>query len=354
MSAGDQLGLFAAGPVPDDPGDDVAPVPWLEDVARLAERLPAGVRLGTSSWNFPGWAGVVYAGTPQAAKLARHGLPAYAACPLHRTVGLDRAFYRPPPEQEFRSLAAQVPDGFQFLVKAWQGITRPDADESGRTHGDTRSLRGQGRPNPDFLDVEKAVDLVIGPAVRGLGDRLGPIVFQFPPLDLRGDGPFGGVNGFLDVLEPFIRQLPRRVLIAVEARNREVFSERHAGRFAGLLASAGVCAGFAHHPTLPGVDVQAAALEAHGWGVREQPALVCRWLLRHDQTYDGAKRAYGPFNRLCDADLPTRAALAGLAAAASGFGKPGFFIVNNKAEGSAPLSVRRLAGAIADKARGLQ
>ncbi|HMA18957.1 MAG TPA: DUF72 domain-containing protein, partial [Thermoanaerobaculia bacterium] len=30
------------------------------EAGAIAERLPAGVRFGTSSWSFPDWAGLVY------------------------------------------------------------------------------------------------------------------------------------------------------------------------------------------------------------------------------------------------------------------------------------------------------
>jgi hypothetical protein len=76
---------------------------------------------------------------------------------------------------------------------------------------------------------------------------------------------------------------------------------------------------------------------------------VARWLLRPDQTYDGAKRRYGPFTHIVDPDVPARSALAGLAIRAAGHGRPGWIIVNNKAEGSAPRSIERLAGALADR-----
>lgn len=323
------------------------------ELAVLAGRLPARLRMGTSSWSFPGWAGLVYAQRATEQRLARHGLAAYAACPLHRTVGLDRSFYKPPGEPEYRDLASRVPDGFRFLVKAWQGITRPDADERGRTQGDTGALREHGEPNRDFLDTELAVDRVIGPAVRGLGDRLGPLVFQFPPLDLRGSGPFGGVHAFLDLLEPFLGKIAgatAHALIAVEVRNREVFDEPFAGRLAAMLRETGVCVGFAHHPALPTIDAQRTAMAAHGWAVEDQPAFVCRWLLRHNHTYRSAKEAYAKhdYSIVVDADVPTRRAIADAALCGVASGRPGWIIVNNKAEGSAPLSVRRLATAVAD------
>jgi hypothetical protein len=58
-----------------------------EACGALAARLPPGVRLGTSSWSFPGWRGLVYGGDHTEAALARDGLWAYARHPLLRAVG---------------------------------------------------------------------------------------------------------------------------------------------------------------------------------------------------------------------------------------------------------------------------
>ena len=57
--------------------------------------LPTDIRLGTSSWFFPGWRGLVYDGVHPQVALSKQGLAAYAQIPLLRTVSLDRTFYAP-------------------------------------------------------------------------------------------------------------------------------------------------------------------------------------------------------------------------------------------------------------------
>jgi hypothetical protein len=71
-----------------------------------------------------------------------------------------------------------------------------------------------------------------------------------------------------------------------------------------------------------------------------------RWNLRAGLRYEDAKNRYAPFDRLLDADLITRGTLAHLAHVAIRSDQPAFIIVNNKAEGSAPLSCIELARAI--------
>lgn len=83
MSADDHPALFgSAGPVVGS-----ATVP--PEVARTTAALPPTVRLGTSSWSFPGWSGIVWDRRYDARTLAHHGLGAYGAHPLLRTVGVD-------------------------------------------------------------------------------------------------------------------------------------------------------------------------------------------------------------------------------------------------------------------------
>jgi uncharacterized protein YecE (DUF72 family) len=91
----------------------------------LARRLPRQIYLGTSSWTFPGWQGLVYDRAAAASVLARHGLSAYAQHPLLRTVCVDRTFYAPLPAADYATYAAAVPDDFRFVVKAHAWCTQP-------------------------------------------------------------------------------------------------------------------------------------------------------------------------------------------------------------------------------------
>lgn len=325
-----QLSLFDGGPA-----DRVRAAPAASEAVRAAAALSPRVHLGTSSWTFPGWRGLVYESHAalSEATLAREGLAAYAGSPLHRTVGLDRAFYRPMSAEQYRDLAAQTPAGFRFLVKAWQGLTNPED------------------PAGVFLHAETALDLVLGPALVGLGDRLGPIVFQLSPLDLHPRGRLGGVRALLERVGDFFLALRERVgrgpLLALEWRNVEPYRGGEAAALAEALRRAHVAHGFASHPRQPTLAQQRAAMAAHGWSLESQPALVCRWLLRHDQTYGGAKQRYQPFTRIVDEDAGTRGQIVDLVRTALRMPFDAWVIINNKAEGSAPRSVVRLAESLA-------
>jgi uncharacterized protein YecE (DUF72 family) len=297
-----------------------APVPMaLEETARL---LPAGIFLGTSSWSFPTWRGMVYGESYDQARLARSGLAAYSKHPLFRCVGIDRTFYAPIALGEYQRYAAQVPDRFRFLVKAPLRCVSP------------RSLGAPGNheaDNPHFLDPLWAERHFIHPAVNGLRDRVGPLVFQFPPLPRAITR---SPAGFVQRLGAFFRALPKGPLYAVELRDEALLTDE----YLQALAEADVrhCIGL--HPRQP-----AAAEQARRFRQLPPGPLIVRWNLHPDYAYEEAREHYFPFTRLVDEDLPARVAVARLCLQAAAAAQPAFVVANNKAEGSAPLTIVKLA-----------
>jgi uncharacterized protein YecE (DUF72 family) len=308
--------------------EGVDPAPVDDAVRSLAAALPDRIHLGTSSWSFPGWTGLVYApcnGKPATEQvLARHGLAAYARHPLFRTVSLDRTFYAPLAADEFARYASQVPDGFRFVVKAPAAVTDPVVRKPGSGEA--------ARDNPTFLDAAAATAAFVRPAMAGLGSKAGPLVFQFPPLGRR---LLADVPRLTARIAAFVAVLPRGPLYAVEVRDPELVT---AG-FSAALADAGAVPCLAVHARMPRVETQAAAF---GLESGSHP-VVARWNLHAGRDYEGAKADYFPFSRLVEEDVPSRTALAHLAHGAAAAGRDVFITINNKAEGSAPRSVALLA-----------
>jgi len=310
------------------------------DTRRLADAVPRHIRLGTSSWSFPGWNGLVWSGDYADAALAKNGLAAYAQHPALRAVSLDRSFYRPLSASQYAAYAAQVPDDFRFVVKAPSLIT--DAV--------VRSEAGRGmQPNPAFLDPALAVSEFVQPALDGLGHHIGALVFQLSPL------PGAWLQKLPELLHrlatllaalPALKSIAPDGVIAVEVRNPELLTPA----FAAVLRAAGATYCLGLHPRLPPVQDQLPLLRALWPG-----PLVCRWNLhgRHGaQGYEEAKGLYEPFDRLVDPDPATRTVLARVMSATAAAGHNVYVTINNKAEGSAPLSVLALAGAVAGSAPG--
>jgi uncharacterized protein YecE (DUF72 family) len=297
--------------------------------ARLAERFGDRLALGTSSWHFPGWAGLVWDRPLPAAVLSRTGLAVFARHPLLRTVSLDRAFYRPLPATDYAALAAQVPAGFRFVVKAPALVT--DAclrDARGRETG----------ANPRFLDPRTAVDACAAPAAEGLGAALGVLVFQLSPLPAAWrDRPEALLPRLEAMLAAVRATLPPAVLTALEVRDASWLTPATAQ----VLRTLGVRYALGLHDRLPAIDEQLPMLRATWPG-----DLVCRWNLQRGQRYAQARDAWAPFDRLCAPDPATREALTRVAAATLAAGHRVFVTINNKAEGCAPRSVLALAEAI--------
>ncbi len=315
------------------------------DIVELAARLPANLYLGTSSWSFPGWKDLVYSSEASEATLAREGLAAYAQHPLFRSVGVDKTFYRPAPRVEFERMAAQVPAAFRFLVKMWRGTVehgvrapgqvRPVADGES-THDAPRAVTALDA----FLDPRVAEFECVRPAIEGLGDKAGPLLFQFPPMRFAGGR---AQRGFLAQLAAFLAALPKGPLYAIELRNRTLLAPDCAPRLAALLAENNAVPCLTVHPSMPTVHAQARALL-----LDHTRPLVMRWMLRGNHAYGEAKNLYEPFDALVEPDDASRDALAHLARGALAAGLGVWIITNNKAEGSSPRSVERLARKIVE------
>ena len=110
MDLFDDLPAPLPAPKPAKAKPGVQPAPVASEVQRIAAAIPKRVRLGTSSWSFPGWSGLVWDGVYADTALAKNGLAAYAQHPALRTVSLDRTFYRPLSASQYAAYAAQVPD----------------------------------------------------------------------------------------------------------------------------------------------------------------------------------------------------------------------------------------------------
>jgi uncharacterized protein YecE (DUF72 family) len=326
-----QLDLFAGDSAPSSPPGShaVESVAISDEIASMARALPSELRLGTSSWTFSGWAGLVYAAFHAPSQLARHGLAAYSRHPLLRTVGVDSTYYGPVDASVLAQHAACVPADFRFVVKAHEACTLA------RFPGHVRYGAQRDQDNPLFLDPAYARDAVVAPFVEGLGARAGVLLFQLAPQSVAR---MGGSARFAERLHAFLSGLPRGPLYAVEVRNPALLTRG----YAEALAAAGACHCINAIGSMPEPVTQWRAT-----GGAQAPALVVRWMLARHLRYEAARERYAPFDRVVDPDPHTCQSIAALVRRACSQGLPAYVVVNNKAEGSAPLSVMRLARELA-------
>ena len=302
------------------------------DAHALSKARGEAIHLGTSSWSFSGWKDLVYEREYSEKALAKHGLNAYAKHPLLNAVGIDRAHYKPLSVAEFENYRQCVPDNFRFLVKTHDHITLARFPAHAR-YGAFRLQK-----NDLFLNVNYAVNEVVGPTLEGLKEKLGVLLFQFAPQDVL---EFGGALAFAKKLHDFLRGLPQLVsgmTYAVEVRNKELLSEDY--RQALLDTRSSHCVNAISK--MPSVREQIEfAKEAIG------PMFVGRWMLKRGFSYSEAFERYAPFSKLVDEDLRTRKEFVHALLHAERTGRRALLIVNNKAEGCAPQSLREVAKEIA-------
>ncbi|NAZ87610.1 DUF72 domain-containing protein [Kineococcus sp. T90] len=136
------------------------------------------MRVGTSGWSYPEWRGVFYPpGLPRRAEL-EHTAARVAALELNASF---HALQRP---GDYLSWARRTPPGFCFSVKGWRAVTH--------------ELRLAG--------ARGALAAFFASGVLGLGDKLGPVLWQLPP----------GLRFQPGRLDAFCALLPRTTTAAAE------------------------------------------------------------------------------------------------------------------------------------------
>ena len=307
-----------------------APGPDPAELIRLRAAIPDEVRFGTSTWNYPGWRGLVYSRDYPEKGAGAAMLAEYARFPLFTTVGIDSSFYGPPTEKTLRSYAAALPPGFPCVSKVWDRITV-------RTFARAREKKKAGELNPDFLNPDLFLHDVWAPSAEHLGDHLGPFVFEFQAIAREEKVAPDQFAGWLDA---FFSRLPREGKYGVEIRNAEFLTPAY---FA-VLREHDVAHVFNSWTRMPSIGMQ---LDLPG----SVPArfLVARALLRPGRWYADAVDAFAPYDRIRDPNPELRSDLVRLVETAEQLRIPAYLIVNNRAEGSAPLTIAAVAQLLAEK-----
>lgn len=318
-----QLGLF------DEPdGGRPNEEAQTKELEALASRLPAKLRFGTSSWTFPGWAGLVYRKRyPSQRAFLRESLAEYAAHPLMGTVGIDRSYYAPIPEEDLSLYAEQVPDGFRCAMKVWQKVTTPVFPKHPRYGADA------GQKNPSFLDPVLFFEEVYEPVSRAFGSVMGPWVLEVPPTPGALDPGW-----FATQLGRFLGAVPNTFPFAVEIRDRRLMTPG----YAAVLERHDATHVFNYWSRMPPIAEQSRVP-----GLLRGSVCVVRLLLPPGTKYAELKDAYAPFDRIVEPQPAMRSDVTRLVQEALARDMEVYVLVNNKAEGSSPLTVRALAELLA-------
>jgi uncharacterized protein YecE (DUF72 family) len=179
------------------------------------------IRVGIGGWTFEPWRGTFYpAGLAHARELE------YAASKL-TAIEINGTYYRTQTPKSFAGWAKAAPDGFVFTVKASRFCTN------------RKALREAG----------EAVEKFLGQGLTELGEKLGPILWQFMPTK-KFD---------LDDFAAFLAMLPDK---QDGVRLRHALEARHDSfcvpEFVAMARKAGVAIVYADKPDYPTIADQTA------------------------------------------------------------------------------------------------
>ena len=139
------------------------------------------IHVGCSGWVYKHWRGILYPeGLPQRLWFERYAEE-------FDTVEINNSFYRLPKPETFDKWRKQAPDRFCYALKANRYLTQ------------AKKLK----------ECEEPLERMMA-AVRHLGDRLGPMLYQLPP----------SMKINLERFESFLRILPKEATSVFEFREK--------------------------------------------------------------------------------------------------------------------------------------
>ncbi len=307
-----------------------------------AGRLAAeGVFIGTSSWKYSGWRGMLYdenryltRGKFSESRFNRDCLAEYAE--VFKTVCVDAAYYKFPDHRYLEAMVSQVPEDFLFGFKVTDEITIRKFTNLPRF-----GLRA-GKLNENFLNADLFVKSFLEPC-KPFKKNVGILLFEFSKF-FPSDYQHG--RDFVADLDKFLGELPAGWPYGVEIRNKNFL---HPDYF-GVLKQRGVAHVFNSWADMPSVKDQ-LTLD----GSRTNPSLgAARFLLKPGRKYQEAVNLFEPYDKIKEPNADARAAGAALikeGRSAAGKRKT-FIFVNNRLEGNALGTLAAMLGEDSTAAKG--
>lgn len=173
--------------------------------------LPDNIRIGTCSWKYDSWKGLIYSDT-----VGKDYLREYAQ--HYNLVEVDQWFWSlfgdkvvMPKPDVVAEYAASVPDNFRFSVKVPNSITL--------THQYQKGNKGPMQANPHFLSPHLLEDFL--QLLDPIAGQIDSLIFQFEYLNKQ---KMAGPAEFLRQLEAFFSQCPPGYRYCIELRNKNYFN----------------------------------------------------------------------------------------------------------------------------------
>jgi uncharacterized protein YecE (DUF72 family) len=289
----------------------------------VREFAQKGVYVGTSSWKYPGWCGMLYEsarydyrGKFAMTRFERNCLDEYAQ--VFKTVSVDAAFYKFPERKFLEAIMGQVPDDFRFSFKVTDTITLkkfPNLPKFGPRAGEI---------NRDFLNAELFGEAFLK-TCEPYRSKVGLLMFEFGRF-YKADF---SVAGFSESLDTFFAGLPKDWPYGIEIRNRDFLGPE----YFSVLAKHGVTHVYNSWTDMPSVNEQMRMP-----GSLTNPNLVgARFLMTPGRKYDESLKLFQPYDRLREPDEDARQAGAALILGGERYEprRKTFVYVNNRLEGNA-------------------
>lgn len=268
--------------------------------------------LGTCSWNYDSWVGLVYS-APK--RRAVEYLPEYAS--RFDTVEVDSWYYRIPDREEAKSYFEATPESFVFTCKVVQDLTIPFK----RNFPQKAPLE----PNPGFLSPDVFHRYCEG--IEPLRDKIALLMFEFEYLNRE---KMESLSAFLDRLDSFLARIDRSYRIGVETRNKNYLTDEY---FAFLQAH-GVEHVFSEKQYMPPV------YEVYDRFKQYLGEYVVVRLMGGDRAQMEEKTGE-QWNRIVE-EKPDKDRIVRMSLDARYSGRKVILNVNNHYEGSAPLTIEAL------------
>ena len=284
-------------------------------------RGPGQLRIGTCSWKYPSWAGLVYSapkGIDYLAEYARR----------YDTVEVDQWFWSLfgpdrvvlPREADVAAYRRAVPEHFRFTIKAPNSLTL--------THYHSKAKTEPLVPNPYWLspDLARAFLALLAP----LYDVLGPVMFQFEYMNRQ---KMASSARFLEQLAAFSEGLPPGTTYGVEVRNPNYINAAYFEALQRLRLAPVLLQGYWMTPV--------ADVYRH-WRrlLIEQETIVVR--LHGPDRERVESETGGQWDRIVAPRDDELATIADVVLDLLNEGVTVYLNVNNHYEGSAPLTIERL------------
>lgn len=187
--------------------------------------FPENLLVGTSSWSSSDWVGPFYHPSLKPGQF----IEAYAR--RFRAVEIDSTYYSIPPPHVVASWREKTPPGFIFAAKVPGVITHE------------KVMSGCQTELTSFLK-----------SIEQLGDRLGPLLLQFPYFN---QNVFPSREPFERRLKAFLPSLPKDFKFALEIRNKHWLS----WDFLELLRDHSIAFALVAQAWMPRIDILAKALD---------------------------------------------------------------------------------------------